>query len=199
MMEHEYLHGRAFVKKSKGKIQIFETPYGLGDFAPVVAEGTTKPRMLKDRFADVVNVKDFGAVGDGVHDDTAAIRAAVALAYLNNSAILFPGGEYLLSESLTFKRPIETSGYVTLKAADRKDNTPPIVDLVFERQMTLDRVSFRSVNVRMSSDAAYEAMRGRLDYCLFWASTLTLGQGNDVTWGSSSKTPSLRDGVSRFV
>ena len=51
-MEHEYLHGRAFVKKSKGKIQIFETPYGLGDFVPVVAEGTTTPRMLKDRFAD---------------------------------------------------------------------------------------------------------------------------------------------------
>lgn len=30
-MNREYLHGRAFVKKSKGKIQIFETPYGLGD------------------------------------------------------------------------------------------------------------------------------------------------------------------------
>jgi hypothetical protein len=27
-MEHEYLHGRAFVKKSKGKLQIFETPAG---------------------------------------------------------------------------------------------------------------------------------------------------------------------------
>lgn len=79
-MEHEYLHGRAFVKKSDGKIQIFETPYGLGDFVPVLAEGTTKPRMLKDRFADVVNVKDFGAVGDGVHDDTAAIRAADSFA-----------------------------------------------------------------------------------------------------------------------
>lgn len=94
-MEREYLHGRAFVKKSKGKIQIFETPYGLGDFAPVLAEGTTKPRMLKDRFADVVNVKDFGAVGDGVTDDTAAIQAALE----QKVPVYFPDGKYRCSDT----------------------------------------------------------------------------------------------------
>lgn len=97
MMEHEYLHGRAFVKKSDGKIQIFETPYGLGDFAPVLAEGTTKPRMLKDRFADVVNVKDFGAVGDGVTDDTEAIQAALSAA---SKAVFFPAGTYITTKTL---------------------------------------------------------------------------------------------------
>lgn len=93
MMEHEYLHGRAFVKKSKGKIQIFETPYGLGDFVPVVAEGTTKPRMLKDRFADVVNVKDFGAVGDGVHDDTDAFTKAAK----TGAIVYVPRGVYVVT------------------------------------------------------------------------------------------------------
>ena len=46
-MNPEYLHGYALAKKSKGKVQILETPYGLGDFVPVLAEGTTKPRCSR--------------------------------------------------------------------------------------------------------------------------------------------------------
>ena len=36
----------------------------------VKAEGSTELRTLGERFSDVVNVRDFGAVGDGVTDDT---------------------------------------------------------------------------------------------------------------------------------
>lgn len=48
-------------------------------------------RTVQDKLRDVVSVKDFGAVGDGVTDDTAAIQAAL------NSAIhvVFPEGTYL--------------------------------------------------------------------------------------------------------
>lgn len=37
-----------------------------------------------------VNVRDFGAVGDGVTDDTAAIQAAVDYAYANGKDVVFP-------------------------------------------------------------------------------------------------------------
>jgi hypothetical protein len=37
-----------------------------------------------------VNVRDFGAVGDGITDDTAAIQAAVDYAYANGIDVVFP-------------------------------------------------------------------------------------------------------------
>lgn len=54
-------------------------------------------RTLANRFADVINVKDFGAVGDGVADDTAAIQAAI-----NAGTIIFiPNGTYLVGSNIT--------------------------------------------------------------------------------------------------
>ena len=50
----------------------------------------------------VINVKDYGATGDGVTDDTAAIRQAIAAnidrnRYRSNPMFYFPEGTYLLS------------------------------------------------------------------------------------------------------
>lgn len=46
-----------------------------------------------------VNVLDFGAVGDGVTDDTAAIQAAVN-ALSANSCLVFPAGTYMVSNNI---------------------------------------------------------------------------------------------------
>jgi len=63
----------------------------------VKTTGSTTARSLANRFADVVNVKDFGAVGDGVTDDTAAIQAAIDTGY----DLIFPSGTYITSSQLT--------------------------------------------------------------------------------------------------
>lgn len=68
----------------------------------VTATGTTTPRTLPDRFADAVSVKDFGAVGDGVTDDTAAIQAAID-AVSSGAVVIVPGpSNYIVSGSLSF-------------------------------------------------------------------------------------------------
>lgn len=65
------------------------------------ATGTTEVRTLGDRFADAVNVKDFGAVGDGVTDDTSAIQQAVSLGNSSGSTVFVPAGNYRVTSTIT--------------------------------------------------------------------------------------------------
>jgi hypothetical protein len=64
---------------------------------------------LPDRLNDLLNVKDFGALGDGATDDTDAIRAAVDYAYTQgpalqrSSIIFFPPGTYIVGKNNTIQ------------------------------------------------------------------------------------------------
>ncbi|HEY2621195.1 MAG TPA: hypothetical protein VGI78_27915 [Acetobacteraceae bacterium] len=52
---------------------------------PVLATGSTTPRMVQDRFADPINAADYGVVGNGTTDDSAALQAALNAAALANA------------------------------------------------------------------------------------------------------------------
>lgn len=69
----------------------------FNETTPFLSTGSTTARTLANRFADVVNVKDFGAVGDGVADDTAAIQAAIDSL---SGTIYFPDGNYVTSSTI---------------------------------------------------------------------------------------------------
>ena len=62
-------------------------------------------RTALDKLRDVVSVKDFGAVGDGVADDTAAIQAAIN-ALPEYSSLHFPQGDYYITSSLVCTKAI---------------------------------------------------------------------------------------------
>jgi hypothetical protein len=54
-------------------------------------------RTVQDKLRDVVSVKDFGAVGDGVTDDTAAIQAALDHSIATGKKLIFTNGDYLFT------------------------------------------------------------------------------------------------------
>lgn len=70
-----------------------------GDNIGVTTDGAITERPLEVRFGDWVNVKDFGAKGDGKTNDTAAFNAAIAHAQeLGSNVCLFiPVGDYLVT------------------------------------------------------------------------------------------------------
>jgi hypothetical protein len=72
---------------------------------PFVTGTNTVPRIMPDRYNDTINVKDWGAKGDGTTDDKAAILAAfdAAMAILTLQSytahgviIFFPRGTYII-------------------------------------------------------------------------------------------------------
>jgi len=58
----------------------------------------------------LVDVRDFGAVGDGVTDDSAAFDAADAAA--NGRTIVVPAGTYLLNDSVTLENKVRFEGTI---------------------------------------------------------------------------------------
>ena len=79
---------------------------------PITAANTTTARTLTVRFGEVLNVLDFGAIGDGVAEDSTAIQAAINKAitlssgaigdYFRGATIYFPKGTYLVSSNISW-------------------------------------------------------------------------------------------------
>ena len=69
--------------------------------APITATGSNTARSLANRFADVVNVKDFGAVGNGIVDDTVAIQIAINSISSKGGIIFFSNGTFKISSTIS--------------------------------------------------------------------------------------------------
>jgi hypothetical protein len=93
------------------------SPVASTDVIPVVQGGVTKKaainqlgflqagtgavtRTAQDKMRETVSVLDFGAVGDGVADDTAAIQAAIN-ASVGFRSVYFPSGTYKVTSQIT--------------------------------------------------------------------------------------------------
>lgn len=62
--------------------------------------GGAVARTLQSKGRDIVNVMDYGATGDGVTDDQAAIAAAVGFCFTSGAALEWKQGTYVSTESI---------------------------------------------------------------------------------------------------
>jgi len=92
------------VQDSKGSM-VYNFPDGSGispnaagvEYDPPFAGALTTGYTVEDKLSQTVSVKDFGAVGDGVTNDTAAIQAALN----TGRSVYMPSGTYLISSGLS--------------------------------------------------------------------------------------------------
>jgi polygalacturonase len=67
---------------------------GIG-LAPTVAQAFVPP--VRARGTTVKNVRDFGALGNGVHDDTDAIQKAISALPSDGGTVVIPAGNYMIN------------------------------------------------------------------------------------------------------
>lgn len=102
----------SFAKKIDSLLSGLASPHGATSVTFTPPGTGAVSRSVENKLRDVVSVKDFGAVGDGVADDTAAIQAA----YDASLGVRFPAGSYKTSRPI-----VKTSSHVTL--ADKRGAT----------------------------------------------------------------------------
>ena len=67
----------------------------------LTSTGSTTDRLLADRWADVFNVKDFGATAGGVADDLSSITQTVDLVKASvGGVVYFPSGVYRVTDTI---------------------------------------------------------------------------------------------------
>lgn len=100
----------------------------------------------------LINVRDYGAIGDGVHDDTQAINNALAAVSSQGATIYFPDLLYLVTNTLSISRTgthLVGAGKTATKFEFNPATPLPLFD--FNTQATvLPRCSIRRLTLKGS-------------------------------------------------
>lgn len=112
------------------------TAYGAGSVS----------RTTTDKFSESVSVKDFGAYGNGLNDDTLAIQRALAA----HDNVYVPPGTYLLSGTITLGERQRLHGAGQVSVLHCQDSSFNAVELVAEFSTLSDlRINGGAIGIKL--------------------------------------------------
>ena len=122
------------------------TPYGdAGNISYVPAGVAAVATTVQGKLRETVSVKDFGAVGDGVTDDTAAIQAAIDSLPINGGMVSIPPGNYIISSTIELRSGVYFMGMAGRDGARITANNITAINSVNAQQV-------RIANLRLYSN-----------------------------------------------
>jgi len=105
-------------------------------------------RTVHQKFQEIVNVNDFGAVGDGVTNDTKAIQDAVDYAATINGVVTFPSTGTFTFAQIIVPSNITIQGFGAKLQAPSGYNSTSSYNAVFEA-VSVTNVNFFNLNFGM--------------------------------------------------
>lgn len=130
---------------------------------------------------DIVNVKSFGAKGDGKTDDTEAIQKAIDSS--NNQIIYFPTGRYYVgslkiknnTKLTSLNESLQYSGEASSVVLKAKPNTQAIIDTKNTSGFTIEGITFDGNN-KKSSGISGGGYNGIIKNCKIYQCDIGIGK-----------------------
>jgi len=139
----------------------------------VTATGSTTARSLGDRFGDVVNVKDYGAVGNGTIDDTDAFRNALEAAENKTLVIPKPSNYYRITDGLAVYKNTDIEGNGSKVIFEAEEDKNYITGFQMASNTSINNleghITTNGFNVGMVIEGEFEKLYGAfIDIGLFY-------------------------------
>ena len=156
-------------------------PLSGNESVPVVQNGVTK-QAPSGSITQGVNVKSFGAVCDGVADDTVAVQAAITYCAANNWPTLLITGKCKITSSLIINRLVDQNsdefiimgigpdaGFYTAGNVTIFDSTLPFTTAPQSEFITFQNIRFESSSVFNASYVlSAKFLRIKFESCVFF-------------------------------